>query len=233
MKKPKCRKQEDAHMSDLYAAEKAKTLKINRISLLSLLVLFIGSVTAFALSLIHRLGEFTIQPDGSFPVAHWLDWQMVTSSLASILFLVFLLTMVNVIFPNKIKAQEATMFIVSLGLLIVSIAGVTKLMDSVSENNLKSWAKSRYGIEFDTVQEGFKPAVMGAGGCQTNYNPFGPSGLKYNTSCDIKENGRSTYILVSKEGRYMAELLESGIGYKAFPTVIKATLEELPTKTVG
>lgn len=233
MKKTNLTKHEDTSMSELYAGEQAKTLKTNRTSLLLVLALFAGSITAFILSLTHRLGEFTIQPDGSFPVSHWLDWQMTASSLGSILFLVLLLTLVNFMYPNKVKEQEPILFLASVGLIVASIAGVTMLMDSVWENNLKSWAKNRYGIEFEKVQEGFTPAVLGAGGCQTNYNPFGPSGLKYSTSCDIKENGRSTFLLVNKEGRYMAELLQSGTGYKAFPAVIKATLEEMPTKTVG
>lgn len=233
MKKINLAKPDNTQMSELYATEQAKTRKTNQLTLGVVAILLMGSLTAFVLSLVHRLGEFTIQPDGSFPVSHWLDWQMVASSLASILFLIFLLATINFMHPNKVKAQEVTMFLTSVGVIIASIAGVTMLMDSVWENNLKSWAKGRYGIEFEKVQEGFNPAVLGAGGCHTNYNPFGPSGLKYSTSCDIKENGRSTYLLVNKEGRYMAELLQSGTGYKAFPTVIKATLEEMPTKTVG
>lgn len=158
---------------------------------------------------------------------------MAASSLASILFLVCLLSLANLMWPNKFKAQATVMVLVSFGLIVSSIAGVTKLMDSVWENNLKTWAMDRYGIEFDTIQNGFKPPVIGSGGCQSSYNPFAPQGMRHSTSCDIKENGRSTYLLVSKEGRYMAELLHAGTGYKAFPPVIKATLEEMPTKTVG
>lgn len=233
MKKTRTAMHEDTKMAELYAAEQTKILKFNRITLLILSVLFVGSFAAFILSLIHRLGELSIQEDGSFPVSHWLNWQMAASSLASILFLVCLLSLANLMWPNKLKAQTAVLFLVSVGLAAGSIAGVTKLMDSVWENNLKTWAMDRYGIEFDTIQTGFKPPVIGSGGCQSSYNPFAPQGMRHSTSCDIKENGRSTYLLVSKEGRYMAELLQSGTGYKAFPPVVKATLEEMPTKAVG
>lgn len=56
MKKTRSAMQEDTKMAELYAAEQAKTLKFNRITLLILSVLFVGSLAAFILSLIHRLG---------------------------------------------------------------------------------------------------------------------------------------------------------------------------------
>lgn len=213
---------------DVYELEKENTSKLNRSVLLLLGSLTAVSTAGFFGALMHRLSQFRERPDGSFPISHWLDTWMFIPAILSVVFFSSFVFVLNKIFSYKFQAQSVVTAIVASLLVLGSIAGVTKIMDTVWEANMKSWAMDRYGIEYETINRGWTPPVMGPGGCTSGYNPFAPNGLRNTTSCDIAVSGKDTYILVSQEGRYLAELLYAGNGYKAYKATVTPTPEELP-----
>lgn len=216
---------------DIYAAEREKNRKVIRSTIFLLSVLSVVSVLAFMASLANRLAQFTEQPDGSFPLSHWLDVWMGVSGIASIIFFVSTVFLVNKTWPHLFRLQPAVAIVFPVLLILGSIAGVTKMMDTTWEANMKSWAMERYGVEYETINKGWTPPVMGPGGCTTSYNPFAPNGLRHSSSCDVESSGKDTYTLVTKEGRYAAELLYTGYGYKAYKATADPHAEELPVRS--